>query len=299
MDILPYPAYELFNLKAYKNSLAVLNTEEKCELPLLGSRGCPYSCIFCAQKFTHKTPRYRKELEIVNEIEFMYDKFNASYFGFYDAFFPFSKKSGINFCNTLIKKGLHKKIGWDTALCPEMADDELFKVMREAGAKRIFFGFESGNEEILKSINKHMKIADAFNAVKIARKNRLDVVGLFMLGLPKETKNTCRQTIDFAKKLDCDAAKFCFFVPFPGSLSFNLLAPGKISAPRYWAVYEKKRPYLPDGLNEKELNFMQWRALFEFYARPHKLIKSVLKGYLDFKKIMFMAKTMLRLFCRL
>lgn len=299
LDQLPYPAFELFNLKLYKNKLALLNSNAPVELPVLGSRGCPYECIFCAQKFIHVKPRYRKESEIIKEIEYMIDKFGASHFGFYDAYFPFNKKSTIEFCHSFIKKNLHKKIGWDSALHPKMADKELLKLMHTAGAKRIFFGFESGNETILKNAKKPIDLNTSLNAIQLAKQARLSTVGLFMLGLPGETKKTCRQTINFAKKLDCDVIKFCFFIPFPGSESFSIIKDKVINNPLHWAVYEKHRPYTPASLSEQDLNILHWQSLFEFYARPKKILQIIKKGFLKPKPFFLMSKTMLTRIYRL
>ena len=80
------------------------------------------------------------------------------------------------------------------------ANPEMLKKMKEAGFSIVAFGIESGNNEILKLVNKGITQEMAIKAIKDAIKAGLSVEGLFMIGNIGETKETIEDTICFAKK---------------------------------------------------------------------------------------------------
>jgi len=286
LDTLPYPAWNLFELDYYKYTpQALINNE--IGMPILGSRGCPYRCVFCAQDKVYKKVRYRKNEEIVKELEYMYNKFNARYFGFLDACFPFSIDSGIEFCQLLTKSGLHKKIRWCTETRVDLVNEDLLVEMKKAGVHLMMFGLESGNQQVLDRANKGTTLEQARKAIKITKKLKIYTLGLFILGLPGETRETCEETIKFAKELDCDVTKFNLAIPYPGSRFFENIykdksvipAPEKFNPWCDWADGDSSLIYCPEGMNDIELIGLQRKAMFEFYVRPKVII-----NYLRFRK---------------
>ena len=88
----------------------------------------------------------------------------------------------------------------------ESADDDLFRSMKKAGCYRLSFGFESGNDEVLKAFGKggRATVKQAGKAVKMARKAGIDVCGFFMVGLSADTEKSMNDTIEFARTLPMD-----------------------------------------------------------------------------------------------
>ena len=300
LDTLPYPAWNLFELEYYKYTpQALINNE--IGMPILGSRGCPYRCIFCAQDKVYRNVRLRKNEEIVKELEYMYNKYNAKYFGFLDACFPLSIELGIDFCHLLIKSGLNKKIRWCTETRVDLVNEDLLIEMKKAGVHLMMFGLESGNQQVLDRANKGTTLDQARKAIKITKKLKIYTLGLFILGLPGETRSTCEDTIRFAKELDCDVTKFNLAVPYPGSRFFENIYKDKSSIPNPekfnpwydWADDNGSLIYFPEGMTDAELIGLQRKAMFKFYARPKVILNYLRSRKTNFRGLFYGAYVLL------
>lgn len=279
LDELPYPDWDLLDLNRYRNypMLGVYDVV----LPLQGSRGCVYKCLFCAQDKIYPKARYRDIMQIVNEMEHMHKEYKVKYFGFNDAFFPFTFKSGMEFCAELIRRGLNKKIKWITETRVDMVNYELLEMMKKSGLEVIMYGFESGNQGVLDAADKQITLKQAEDTMRMTKKLKIRTLGLFMLGMPDDTKESCLETIRFAKRLDPDIAKFNLTVPLPGSRLFEMYRdkfkdadPDKFVSWLDWTNY--KGDALTLGiLSAKELIALQRKAMFGFYINPRKIIKHV------------------------
>ncbi len=293
LDSLPYPAWHLFDLSLYK--IHPLISSYEITLPIQGSRGCPYKCIFCAQEKMFKKPRHRGNDNIISELEYLYVNFGVKRFTFIDAFFPFSIEQGLDFCDRLIKKGLHKKIKWIVETRVDKVDFKLLKKMKEAGLHLIMYGFEVGNQRILDSLNKMATVEQARKAMKETKKNHILTTGLFVLGLPGETKETCKETIRFAKEIDCDIAKFNIAVPLPGSKLFEIYRNkvSKIENPEHftswasWFVNIDSLVYSPESITSEELMDLQTEAMFKFYMRPKLILRYIIRGEFPVRKFCY------------
>ncbi len=290
LDTLPYPAWHLFELKYYKEA-PMLNIKNELIFPIAGSRGCPYRCIFCAQDKIYPEPRYRKSSNIIKELEFMNTTFNVRSFVFIDANFPFSIEFGLEFCSELISSGLQNKIRWVTEIRVDMVNEELLTLMKKAGFYLIMFGFETGNNKILNYSDKKTLLGQAKKVMKITKALNIYTVGLFILGLPGENKESCQETINFAKELDCDIVKFNIAVPYPGSKFFEqvyknkndcLLEPERFSSFYDWSDKNIKPVFVPEGMTAEELIGLQRKAMFEFYMRPKVVIRHLSQKKLNF-----------------
>lgn len=279
LDSLPYPAWHLFDLSCYRGC-ARIALHNKLGLPVIGSRGCPYKCVFCSQDRLYNKPRYRKTQSIVDEMEYLYERFKVDFIGFHDPYFPFSIKQGFNFCDEIDKRGLSKKIKWFTETRVDKVDIALLKRMKESGLHLIFYGFESGNQEVLDKAGKNFTIKQAQMAMSAAKSAKIIVHGLFMLGLPGETKETCEDTIRFAKELDPEICKFNVAVPYPGSSFFEKYRKKlngqnnvKFTSWYDWSGLSGSLIYTPEGMTSDELISLQRKAMFEFYMRPKLILR--------------------------
>lgn len=291
LDELPYPDWGLLDLNRYRNypMLGVYDVV----LPLQGSRGCIYKCLFCAQDKIYPKARYRDIVQIVDEIEYMHNKYKVKCFGFNDAFFPFTFKSGMEFCAEMARRGLNKEIKWITETRVDMVNYELLKVMKDSGLEVIMYGFESGNQNVLNAVNKQITLKQAEDTMKLTKKIKIRALGLFMLGMPGDTKESCLETIRFAKRLDPDIAKFNLTVPLPGSRLFEMYRdkfkdadPDKFVSWLDWTDY-KGEALTVGALSAKELITLQRKAMFDFYINPRKIIKNIFSRTFSLKDMAY------------
>lgn len=292
LDELPYPAYHLFDLELY-NECGMLCIYEKF-LPIQASRGCSYRCTFCSQDKIFKKVRTRTVKCVIDEIEYMHDKFKVNCFVFEDASFPFSIEYGMEFCDEFIKRELHKQIKWVTEMRVDLVNLKLLERMKKSGLHLILYGFEFGNQRILDSVRKGITLEQSREAMYYSRKAGIITFGLFMFGMPTETRETCLDTIKFSKELNCDFAKFNIAIPLPGSEFFNeykdkIKGMNSFDEFTSWSDWSNNKrislPYDFDGMTSEDLFDFQKKAMFEFYFRPTAIINIIKKRLVPFKKL--------------
>jgi anaerobic magnesium-protoporphyrin IX monomethyl ester cyclase len=281
LDELPYPAWHLFPYKQYGFLPFVDIKRHTLSVSISGSRGCLYNCSFCS--LPNVKYRQRDPKKIVDEIEYLIGRYHVRQLGFVDPIFPLHKKQGLEFCAEMIKRGLNGKVSWLCETRVDLVDKELLRAMRSAGCRRIIYGIESGVEELLGNVVKSFGLEDIRRAIRNTQEAGILTTGLFMLGLPGETKEMAQKTIDFAKEIKVDFAKFAITVPYPGSRLYeNLVSSGELQR-RDWENFVTFNPnpedlvYIPGGMSPSELIKMQQKAHFEFYVRPQIILKQLFK----------------------
>lgn len=213
LDTLPFPAWEEFDLTKYPGFHPHLT---KLELPIATSRGCPYSCNFCSRNFG-KIRRHRSVSSVIKEIERNSMDFNCEALTFTDETFTANIAWSREFFNTMIKKGLNKKIKWACETRVDTSSPELFRLMKEAGCYSVGFGLESGDDDILKRAIKGFTVSQIKKAVGWAKEAGLICIASFIIGLPGETEESAWKSIKLAKELNIFSTTFPIAVPLPGT----------------------------------------------------------------------------------
>jgi len=282
LDSVPFPAWHLFPVKRYE--IFNFASVKRPGALILGSRGCPYKCNFCCLKIMGERRRSRSPANIADEAQWLHDRFGYRQVSFTDPIFPLTKKEGLAFSREMILRGLHEKLVWITETRVDLVDLETLTAMREAGLRRIMYGLESGSEEGLDSIRKHTSLNAARHAVEITRRAGVQMIGFFMLGVPGDTHRSMNATIEFARSLDIDFAKFTVFAPFPGAKVYEeLLEQGGIPETEAWERFTNypshKNPpvYLPEGITLEDIIRYQRRALVRFYLRSRIILRHLFR----------------------
>lgn len=293
LDSLPYPAWHLFNLDGYSHH-PLVGINKARAFPIIASRGCSYRCYFCSQDRTFNRVRYRDLNKVVDEMEYFSNNLNIKFFGFCDAYFPFDEKSGLEFCNIMIKRGLHKRIKWITETRVDKVTCRLLEAMKEAGAHLIMYGVEVGNEGILKSIRKGTTLEQARTALNETRRAGILSQGLFVMGFPEDTESSCRDTINFAKELEPDFVKFNIATPYPGSDFFEdfkknkiLDDPEKLTSWFDWANQSEDLAFVPKNMDGETLKYLQRIAMVSFYMRPRFILKHLKRRTINCRNIFY------------
>ncbi len=293
LDALPFPAWDLFPMEKYTCDPRTEIIKGHSEFQIISSRGCPNQCTFCSSRtersLGHKY-RMRTPALVVDEMEYMHQKYGALVFSFMDLAFPLVKNHAYTLCEEIIKRNLHKKIKWSTECRVKPLDQDMLDIMKKSGCQRINFGIESGNNETLRDLKKNFTTDDVEKAVKMAHKSRIEIDGMFMMGLPGETEEKIMETIKFAIKLNIRYAIFNIFVPYPGCELWDTLNLNNKIHYNNWSeftsypTYSGGKPvYVPDSLSYEKLMKLQSLAMKKFYFRP-KFILNELKHF-KFDKI--------------
>ena len=206
LDELPFPARHLFPLSKY----LAFNAGGS----LITGRGCPFNCIFCAgHRMTGRRVRLRNAKLVVDEMQMVQELgFKEIYIE--DDLLTLNHAHVYAICDEIVGRGL--KIKWNAFSRVDTVTRELLTKMRQAGCSGLLYGVESGNQEILDRVKKKITLKKVREAVALAKETGMKAVTSFILGLPGETRDTMRQSYDFARRLN---APYCFHVlaPFPGT----------------------------------------------------------------------------------
>jgi radical SAM superfamily enzyme YgiQ (UPF0313 family) len=209
LDTLPAPDKRMTDLYRYYQKGAILT-----------GRGCPNSCIFCScGAFSGKKYRARSVKHILDEIKDTITRFGITEFEIHDDTFTISKNRVISFCKELLKEGL--AITWGCQSRVSTIDEDLAKLMFDAGCRSIQFGVESGNQAVLHSIKKGITLEQVERAVMSAYKAGIpNIICTFMIGHPEDTRDTIRDTVNFALRLHdigVTITPFTVLTPLPGT----------------------------------------------------------------------------------
>lgn len=208
LDLLPFPSRDLYSHADYKKYFRWHHGYTITSMIM--SRGCPFSCEFCSRPVFGTGYRGRSPSNIVDEIEALlpygYDRIWIA-----DDIFPITKEAGAAVCDEITKRKL--EVSWECLCRADIMNNEIASKMRKAGCYRMFFGLESGNNQVLKAMNKRLSVEQARKAVQAAKSQGIKVGAFFILGYPGETSKTILDTIRFASSLSLDYVSFT--VPYP------------------------------------------------------------------------------------
>jgi radical SAM superfamily enzyme YgiQ (UPF0313 family) len=267
MDDLPFPAWSLMDPRQYTNPASSLFSAPGPLGLITTSRGCPYSCSFCATpNFYNKRIRYRSPDSVIAEIKFLRKEFGIRGVQFWDDNLTMDRKHAMGLFQALVDQKVNIKWTTPAGLRADRMDEELLRLAKRSGCIGTAMGIESGSPEMLKKMRKGETLDTIRKAISTARRVGIPVMGYFILGQPGENMETMKQTIDFACSSELSAAMFFLFDVLPGS--------------EYWGKLQgqftpdwKKRSYrdsewLPEGVTYPQLRALQKEAYRRFYMRP-------------------------------
>ncbi len=301
LDILPFPALHLIPMDDYHQI-----PDAVFALPLramITSRGCPFKCIFCsARLMSGYKYRYRSPENVLGEMDILINKYNAKQIAMLDDNFVVNRERTVNICEGMIRRDFHKRTVWTCAARADQVEEELMRIMKKAGCKLISFGVETGTQRIMDLIQKDETLEQIQKAVELGKKAGLLIRGTLMLGLPTETVEESRKTIEFAKNIGLDFAKFSIATPYPGTVLYNLAKKQGLIDADDWSRFSSMAGfsdydpvYVPEGREPGELKKLQKTATREFYLRPRQIFHLLknMKGWKDFKMYFYAARSLL------
>lgn len=275
LDSLPFPDWEELPLNKYGG---IYPHRTKLELPVWTSRGCPSSCIFCVRPFGRHR-RHRSVMSVISEIERNINDFGCESIAFIDETFIADLKWSTELFNSIIQKGLNKKITWSCETRVDTSSPELFRLMKESGCYYVFFGLENADDAILNNARKRITVSQIKKAVEWAKSSGIIVSGSFIIGLPGETEETVRKSIKLAQELDLYSTTFPIAVPYPGTVLRKMAIDheyGLRILSNNWENYDKQYP----GVMESEQLSIERRRELQKLAydlNPKKKIKEYVK----------------------
>lgn len=212
LDSLPFPKWEQFDIRKFRYQII---TNKGITLPMLGSRGCPYTCNYCPY-LVNSCYRVRSAESIVDEIRYLSAKYDIRGISFRDPNLTFNKKRAHEFADLLLRYNLD--IRWSMEARTDRLDPDLIQLLYRAGLRSIEIGVESSNKQLLReNRRKAIPSAQQESVIDCCHKLGIRVIANYTLGLPHDTVEGIRETIRYAKKLNTFAIQFTVTTPYPGT----------------------------------------------------------------------------------
>jgi anaerobic magnesium-protoporphyrin IX monomethyl ester cyclase len=266
-ELLPNESYIRYGRKKYGYSITTV----------MSTRGCPFRCEFCSNVVFGGSYRERSPQNVVDEIESVltlgYERIS-----FADDVFTMKKERVISICQEIRSRELH--FNWECLGRVDSLDYPTALEMKKAGCTRIFFGIESGNDQILELMNKKITTADAYRAVNDAHRAGLQVGAFFIVCYPGDTDETVLKTLQFATSLPLDYLGLSMPYPLPGT---DLYKRTKDRITRDWhpneSLFASHVLIYDADFSETKMWFaiMKGQAQFEIKKRTRKLAPLFLK----------------------
>lgn len=273
LDELPYPAWELIDMKAYSKFTSMASLGHRPYMSIITSRACPFKCIYCHNIFGKKF-RSRSPENILKELLLLRSRYGIREFEILDDIFNLDRKRAIGFWDLVINNFPDGHFIFPNGIRADMLDEEEIKKMKRAGVIYTAIAVESANERVQKLIKKHLNLTKVRSAIECFYEYRIFTNGFFMLGFPTETREEIINTIQFACSSNLTTAQFFIVTPFQGT---ELALLYKDSIKNFKIDFSKYEYYLGEfnlsNVSDRELFALQRWANIKFYYNPKRLFR--------------------------
>ena len=264
LDDLPLPRHDLLPLHRYR--VPMIKGPYSF---VVTSRGCPANCLFCIKHVSYgRTVRVRSPENVIAELRLLRD-LGLRDVHMYADLFTVDREQVVGICELMLQEKLDFR--WTCNSRVDFVDEEMLRLMARAGCWMIAWGIESANEAILRRVRKGYRPERAAQALSWARAAGIKNWGYFIIGLPGETEETVRQTIELAKKLPLDLALFHIAAPYPGTPFYQeALEKGWFRPGARWEDVDMDRSTVLDypQMPAERIEYWARRAFREWAFRP-------------------------------
>lgn len=263
LDALPFPARDLLKNDRYK--MPIYNRPYTL---VITARGCPNNCSFCTANLYYGTKiRMRSPENVLDEVEEILKVHKIKDITFWADTFTFDRQYVLRICQLIKERNL--KFRWMCNARVDRVDLELLKTMRATGCQIISYGVESGVQKILNHIGKNITLAKIRQAFNWTREAGIESAAHIIFGLPGETEETIKKTIQFVKEINPDYIQFYSAIPFPGTRFYDEASKKGWIVSKDWSDYELGKNIISTPkLPVERLGYWRRRAYLQFYLRP-------------------------------
>ncbi len=215
LDSLPFPAYEKLAGFPHDYHLPLFSYVNTPGSTMITSRGCMFQCSYCDRSVFKKGFRYNSANYIYEHMKHLRTKFGVRHINIYDDLFTANRPRIVELCDKLTRFPLG--INFNCAVRVGYTDDDLLKMLKDAGCLMVSLGIESADPQMLNRHKSGVSLTEVRDTVRRIQAAGLRAKGLFMMGLPGETEESIQRTSDFIISLGLDDMNMAKFTPFPGA----------------------------------------------------------------------------------
>jgi len=270
-DVLPLNKYEHFTDVEGKTHLY---------LPILGSKGCPYSCLYCPYPIGFgRKPIFKNPKSVVDEIEYLNRVKGIEGFLFRNQSFTLNLKWAEKVCQEILNRKLD--VSWACEARVDEISEKILALMKKSGCKRIHYGVETGDPRLIKIAKPGVQLEKTRRAFNLAKRMGIWRHAHIILGLPGENRRSLVNTFKFLLNLEPDSTTLNFATPYPGTELYSMAEKNGWIITRDWSRYSSFHVVMrtnqldPDELYKmaqkinKSLKKQQISRLFSLSHHPY------------------------------
>ncbi|MDP8222761.1 MAG: radical SAM protein [Candidatus Lernaella stagnicola] len=272
LDALPWPAWDLAPMELYhEQPRHGYLYKHKRYYSVSSSRGCPFKCAFC-QNVLGRKYRVRQAEAVVEEITRLYEKYMVREIHFIDDCFNLDLDRAKRICELLIARNMDLAITFPVGLRADRMDRELIDLLARAGCFKIPYGIETASPRLQRALNKNVNFAKLEMVIDYTVQKGMMAQGFFILGLPDETEEEARQTVDYALKSKLTFITFNLLNVLPGTPLWETAAQrGLVQDFHPEEVDYDNPPIHMATASRATLKKMMRRVHLRFYLHPFRL----------------------------
>ncbi len=269
LDSLPYPAWDLIEMDAYRQSW--LSHAGYFSLNIATTRGCPFKCNWCAKPIYGNRYNARSPENVVEELKYLKKTYGFDHIWFCDDIFGLKPGWVNGFANIVVKENLRFKFRIQCRADLLLQENYIADLAR-AGCDNIWMGAESGSQKVLDAMDKGTTIPQIEEATRLQKKHGIRPSFFIQFGYPGETKEDIDKTIRMINKL----------LPYEIGISVSYPLPGTV-------FYEKVKDELKEKTNWTDSDDLQ--LMFKnsyppaFYKRLHRYVHKNYHKHLAYESI--------------
>lgn len=285
LDEIKFPTYRSFDFSTYRNYRWGFFKHRP--MYVVTSRGCPFTCLNCT-KFVHGFEvRLRSIDNVMEELNFLIKVIGAKEIHFWDDVFTFFPERVKELCQRIIDAGYPRDVFFALpgGVRADIDDMDMFKMLKKANFYYLTIAIESGVQDIINKLGKKLDLEQAKKSIKAISKVGFErVQAFFIIGLPFDTVETIKQSIDFAARLPIDSALFFICLPLPGTGLYNIVKEkGRFlqDITVTGSYFTGKATFEMGHLSAKDIERMFKLAYRKFYLNPKRIWRILLKNIIS------------------
>ena len=255
-------------------------------ITIIAGRGCPYKCKFCqpSENILFGTGvRIRSPENVIAELIELQEKYSFDYVHFHDDCPTFNKKWIEDFCEKYVDAGFTQNFAVAARADILCKNEDMISILARAGCDTVSIGFESGSQRILDFLGKGTTVEQNIKSAELCHKYGIKIVANYMFGVPIETLDDVRATLEMLDKIKPDYRSPAYFTPYPGTYLYDYCAEKNISLLQEYKDFNR----YPDSHKIKGIDYKSIEKLRMEYGDLGKnryILHSIVKEYHHIKR---------------
>jgi len=267
LDDLPIPDFGLLDEQYFKKKWISWNDTTGRIMHITTSRGCPYNCIFCSAKLFWKVTRFHSAERILSEVKELVSKWDIDHIVIDDDLFLTNQQRLGRFTELMEENNLAGRVAFSCNARTNLINEEMCRLLKRMGMKSMNFGFESGNDRVLRYLKgSNVTVEDHKRAIQLCKEYGIRVYGSLIFGCPTETLEEMKETlnfIDFAIKNKCHKLFAFVMTPLPATPIWEIAKErGKVNDVMDWDILDLNN-YENPMLIEPSIDLKEFKDIFK------------------------------------